>query len=252
MQVVVNSLLTQYSVTGSGARAVVCLHGWADSSHTFDALSVELGKAYTVVTLDLPGFGGSTRPKEAWGLDEYAAFVAAFLKKIDIEPYAIVGHSNGGAIAVRGLATGILSAEKLIMIASAGVRKTAGQGLHRGLWGSIAKVGKVGASVLPRSTRQKLRGKLYTVAGSDMLVAEHMQETFKRVVGQDIRGDAASLSLSTLLIYGADDDATPPSYAQMFAKSMKRATLLVIPGSGHFVHQEKGKEVGEAIGEFLK
>src|SRR5260370_39081413 len=103
MQVVVNSLLTEYSRAGSG-KVVLVLHGWADSSKGWRDFQTKLSEDYDVIVPDLPGFGGTATPPEAWGLNDYAAFVGEFLQKIHVSPYAIVAHSNGGAIAVRGLA----------------------------------------------------------------------------------------------------------------------------------------------------
>jgi pimeloyl-ACP methyl ester carboxylesterase len=252
MQVIVNSLLTSYCSAGNDDRTILLLHGWGDSQETFRSLAEYLARTYKVVSIDLPGFGGSQAPAEAWGLSDYASFVASFLAKINTEPYAIIGHSNGGAIAVQGLVDATLSAEKLVLVASAGIRGTKEQGVHRALWKAIAKVGKVSALLLPRATRQRLRQKLYAAAGSDMLVAEHMQETFKRVVLQDVRSQAAKLILPTLLLYGTDDTATPPAYGKMFADLIRGSKLIVMPRTGHFLHQEKAAEVADAVEEFLR
>ena len=80
-----------------------------------------------MVAVDLPGFGGSEAPPAAWDLDDYAAFLEAFLRKLALDwPYAIIGHSNGGALAIRALSSGTLKADKLVLLAASGVR-TGGQ-----------------------------------------------------------------------------------------------------------------------------
>src|SRR5207253_11125140 len=120
MQVVVDSLLTQYETKGTG-KLVLLLHGWGDSAAGLRGLQSALAKKYQVLSLDLPGFGGTEPPTSVWGLDEYAAFVAHFLQKIGVpHTYLLVGHSNGGAIAVRGLGRGVLPADKLVLLDSAG------------------------------------------------------------------------------------------------------------------------------------
>ena len=72
------------------------------------------------VVPDLPGFGGTEPPPAAWNVTNYAAFVHEFLKKLAVQPFAIIGHSNGGAIAVRGVGQGLLQADMIILLASAG------------------------------------------------------------------------------------------------------------------------------------
>src|SRR4051812_27214531 len=112
MQIIVNKLLTTYTEVGSGTKNILFLHGWADSGKTFEMLAREIiavDANYRAVLLDLPGFGGTAAPETAWTLSDYAAFVADFLAKAQIQPLAIVGHSNGGAIAINGLAHNVLT-----------------------------------------------------------------------------------------------------------------------------------------------
>src|SRR6266705_4642174 len=110
MQVVVDSLLTHYEVKGSG-KLVVLLHGWADSAKGLDQLQLALAIHYQVIAIDLPGFGGTEAPVQPWGLNEYAHFIEHFLLKVRAgNVWSLIGHSNGGAIAIRGLGQGWLRA----------------------------------------------------------------------------------------------------------------------------------------------
>ena len=166
MQVVVRDIVTQYHRSGKG-KSVLLLHGWGDTSASWAPIAEILAKNYDVIVPDLPGFGRTGRPQEAWSLSEYAVFVRDFLHKLDVSPYAVIGHSNGGAIAVRAIGQGQFVADKLVLLASSGVRSPrTNPGLK-----VIAKVGKMVASPLPKKVRSKLRAKLYAKAGSDMLVA---------------------------------------------------------------------------------
>src|SRR5437868_5157539 len=122
MQVVIDGLLTQYALSGKG-KLVVLLHGWGDDSRTFATLQLELAKKYQVLAVDLPGFGGTQPPQDVWGLDEYAAFVQVILTKLNLgHTYALIGHSNGGAVAIRAVALGLLKPQKLILLAASGIR----------------------------------------------------------------------------------------------------------------------------------
>lgn len=251
MQVVVDSLLTHYETMGEG-KLVLLLHGWGDTAAGLRGLQAALAKKnYRVVALDLPGFGGTQAPTTVWGLADYAQFAAHFLQKIKAgELWAVAGHSNGGAIAIRSLANGALKAERLVLIASAGIR-----GTHKGRVGAAfvaAKLGKVLASPLPGPAKKALRRKLYQTAGSDMLVAEHLQETFKKVVGDDVRADAAKLTLPSLLIYGEQDTATPVAFGEQFHELIAGSTLEILPGAGHFVHLDRPQDVVRAVQEFLR
>ncbi len=247
MQIVVETILTQYFRRGKGASIVV-LHGWGDTSQSWRAIVEALQDKYDVIVPDLPGFGGTEPPKEPWGLTDYAQFVRDFVQKLNIRPYAIIGHSNGGAIAIRGLGQGVLQADKLVLLASAGVR---GEDRRTGLQ-VVAKIGKAMSRPLPQKTRAKLRSRLYQRAGSDLLVAEHLQDTFKRIVRDDVRADAVYLSLPTVLIYGELDTATPVRYGVKLQEGIEGSRLKVIPGVGHFLHVEAQPEVITEIQAFLQ
>jgi len=249
MQVVVDTLLTTYDKAGKGKLVVLLLHGWGDSLKTFDGLSRELAKHYTVLRLDLPGFGATQPPHEVWGLEQYAKFVHAFLVKLQIPAiHAVVGHSNGGAVAICGLAQQQLSAEKLVLLSSAGIRSR--QNGRRFALKIVAKTGKAATFWLPARTKKRMRQQLYKTAGSDMLIAPHLEDTFKKTVRQDVQTDAASLRIPTLLVYGQDDAATPPIYGEILHNAIDGSTLHILPG-GHFIHQDQLPEVAQTIQGFL-
>lgn len=248
MQVVVNSLLVNYRRSGKG-KVLVLLHGWGDSAKGLTQLQAELSKNYDVVSIDLPGFGGSEPPKETWGLSEYAQCVADFCEKLRLTPFAYLGHSNGGAIAIRGLGTQKLRSEKLVLLASAGIRgEYKGRVLALRL---LAKTGKLVTAPLPRTVKKKLQKKVYTTVGSDMLVAEHLQDTFKKVVTDDVRKDAARITTPTLLIYGENDQATPAKWGRMLHEIIGNSEFLLIKDAEHFVHKDAAAEVTQAVRKYL-
>lgn len=250
MQIVVNELLTKYELSGKG-KLVVMLHGWGDNSKGVASLRKEVVKTNQVLTIDLPGFGETQTPKETWSLDNYAKFINAVIKKLGLQqPYAIIGHSNGGALAIRATALGILKPEKLVLIAASGIRN--GKGSRILILRFVAKIGGVITFWMPQRHRQTLRKKLYETAGSDMLIVPELQETFKKTVSQDVQADAAKITVLTLLIYGEDDKATPITYGQTFASLIKGSRLEVIEDAGHFVHHDKPEQTTKLIKEFLK
>jgi pimeloyl-ACP methyl ester carboxylesterase len=238
MQIVVDQLLTTYQLAGDG-KLVVLLHGWGDSSKGSAALQTALSKKYQMLAIDLPGFG----------LDDYAGFVAAVLVKLSLKPYAIIGHSNGGAIAIRGLALGSLSAQKLVLLASAGVRNQYNG--RKKVLQLAAKTGKALTKPLPQRVQNKLRAKAYQTIGSDMLVAEHMQQTFKKIVTDDVQADAKHIDIPTLLVYGYDDTATPVHYGELLQAAIGHSELHVVPAAGHFVHLDQPQIVSSLVKEFL-
>lgn len=251
MNVVVDGLMTNYEKFGQGKKTLVFLHGWADNSKTFAKIIEKLQRDYTILALDLPGFGGSQRPAEAWNTDDFSRFVTAWLDKIGINNvYAFIAHSFGAATVINGLADGELESDKLVLIAAAGIRNK--NNPKKLVLKTFAKTAKAGLYLTPRRFRQKLRARVYGKLGSDMLTLAEMEPSFRKIIGEDMQAQAAKLSLPTLLIFGADDDQTPPGDGQTFNRLIRDSQLEIINGAGHFVHQEQSEKVAELIEDFLK
>jgi pimeloyl-ACP methyl ester carboxylesterase len=249
VHIVIDGLLTQYKLAGKG-KLVLLLHGWGDTSQGLAGLQTGLAKQYRVLALDLPGFGQTQAPETAWNLDDYAHFIKHFLGKLELkQPYAVIGHSNGGALAIRSVGLQALKPEKLVLLAASGIRT--GGGAKRFILKVIAKTGDIATIWLPERYRQSLRQSLYGAAGSDMLVVPQLQETFKQTVRQDVRADAAAITVPTLLIYGADDRAVPPADGQTYQQLIKNSRLEIIEHAGHFVHTDQPAEVESLVEEFL-
>jgi len=250
MQVVVDGLLTNYVRVGKG-RVVVIVHGWGDNATGWAELTKDLAKSFDVIVPDLPGFGGTQPPTSSWGLDDYAGFLKAFLEKIKIsQVYCIIGHSNGGAIAIRGLARNIITTQKLVLLSSAGVR-----GEHKGRLKGLsyaAKTGKFLTTPLPETTKNKLRNQAYKTIGSDMLLNENLQETFKRIVIDDVQADARIINMPTLILYGENDQQTPLRYGELFHELIDHSTFEVITGAGHFTQLDRPGEVNSAVEAFIR
>ena len=245
MQVIVDGRSVSYDKIGAGP-VIVLLHGWADSMKTFEALTQILKKNYTVVSLDLAGFGNSQQPEVPWGLAEYAQSVKCFLDKIGINNVQLlVGHSNGGAIAIYLVAHHLLSPSKMVLLSSAGVRSE--QSKRKKLLKVTSKIGRFGTVVLPLSQRRRLREKFYANIGSDLLIAPKMQETFKKIVSHDVQNEAKEIRVPTLLLYGAKDTATPVHYGTKLAACIPGSSLVTFNDAGHFIHQEQAKQVSEVI-----
>ncbi len=249
MQIVVNEMLTNYRASGSG-KLIILIHGWGDSLAGMAALAAELSKDYRVLAMDLPGFGDTEAPRETWGLDDYASFVAALSNKLKLgKAHAIIGHSNGGAIAIRGLRSGQLRSDKLVLLASAGIRSELKN--RKKIMRLLAKTAKVATLPLPKQLQGKLKRQAYAAIGSDLFVAEHLQDTFKRVVTDDVQADARQLKLPTLLVYGTNDTFTPPSYGEIFKNCIPSSKLLMVPEAGHFVHIDQPDVVIRTVRQFL-
>jgi len=246
MKLIVDNLAVEYADEGAGP-ILLMLHGWGNTMQYFDTLCEQL-KEFRTLRLDLPGFGSSEVPREPWNVERYARFVAAFCKKLNIEPKFILGHSFGGRITTKAVGANILRPEKIVLIASAGVADRKELRLKASSF--VAKVGKAILSPFP-SISARARRRLYDMTGSDYLKTGALADTFVLTIGENLSADAANISLPTLLVWGHNDIVTPLSEGKKLHALIVHSQLEVIPHAGHFVYREHPKEVADLIKKFL-
>jgi haloalkane dehalogenase len=85
----------------SDGAAVVCLHGWPQSSYMWRHLLVALASAgRRALAPDLPGFGDSAPdPPGTW--ERHVEATERFRRKIGLDRVVLVVHDTGGAIGLR-------------------------------------------------------------------------------------------------------------------------------------------------------
>jgi pimeloyl-ACP methyl ester carboxylesterase len=80
---------------------IVLIHGSTIDSHTdWDSIAPELAKEYKVFAPDCRGHGRSNNPCMSYSFKELAEDVTAFVHKMGYERAHIIGHSNGGNVAL--------------------------------------------------------------------------------------------------------------------------------------------------------
>lgn len=94
----------QYDVdlrtSGGTGPGVVLVHGIGASGRYFERLSRELAADHRVHTAELPGHARLRRPERALTMPDYAAVLVQALRRADLGPVQVVGHSMGCQVAV--------------------------------------------------------------------------------------------------------------------------------------------------------
>jgi pimeloyl-ACP methyl ester carboxylesterase len=252
MKLIINGNIINYLDLGNReGKILVFLHGWLDSLNSFKKVSELLKKDYRIILLDLPGFGESTLENKKADVSYYVNFIKNFIEKLNIIPYAYVGHSFGGRILLKGLGMNILNSEKLILVGSAGIIENKN---FKNI--SLIFLSKCFKFILNlpiiKNYKEKIRNRFYKNIGSDYLNSTHLQEVYKNILKEDLQIYAKNIKTKTLLIYGENDFSTPIKYGQIFNKLIISSELVIIKNSTHFVHQEKPEETALYIDKFLQ
>lgn len=112
-----------YSESGSAGQKGVCLiHGFGASGRQYRNLIPSLSKQYKVYTLDLLGFGGSSKPKIEYSMDLYREQIEHFISEQipDQERVHLVGNSIGSLASLMVASENSDKVESLILLNCAG------------------------------------------------------------------------------------------------------------------------------------
>ncbi|MEK6477519.1 alpha/beta hydrolase [Catalinimonas sp. 4WD22] len=87
-----------YERCGTQDTTLLFVHGWCiDQTYWTSQVDAFCGD-YTVVTMDLPGFGMSGKNRESWRVEDFGRDVAAVIGQLDLQNVVLIGHSMGGDV----------------------------------------------------------------------------------------------------------------------------------------------------------
>lgn len=225
-------------------KKILILHGWTTSTDKWDGFLKQLReKDIKGVVLKIPGL--TQKLEMIWNLDDYVSWLK---KEVGNEKVILLGHSNGGRIALAFANKYPDSIKKLILIDSAGIyHKNLSLQLKRIIFKTIAKIGKSFTS------SEKLRGALYKLAReSDYRNADiYQRQTMVNLISSDLTPILKQINMPTLIIWGEKDQTTPLSDGKLMNKLISSSMLKIISGASHSPQFTHPKEVAKAIYEYL-
>ena len=252
MQVKINDWNIYYEVMGQGTP-VILIHGWLATLETMRPLANNLCQNFKVYLVDVVGFGNSDLPEHPLNTDDFGYFLKDFVEAIKIENPILIGHSNGGRMIINAVGRGIVSARKVVLIDSAGLKPKRSLSYYCKV--GFFKTGKFILNLLPntkgiKAFKEKLRNKV----GSDdyKASANVLKETMKIILNEDQSHLLPKINVPTLLFWGSLDTATPISDARKMEKLIPDCGLIEYPGSTHFSYLENIHNVNSVLNEFFK
>ncbi|MCC5961872.1 MAG: alpha/beta fold hydrolase [Rhodobacteraceae bacterium] len=253
-------------ITGSGPDLLL-LHGAGASAHSFHPLIPHL-PGYRLIMPDLPG-QGYTRAggMRRLGLDEMAEDIAALCADQGWQPAAIIGHSAGGAVALR--LTEILPDVRAVVGINAALGPFQGVAgwlfpkLARALAASPFVAGAVTRLSAGRSQVERLVGSMGSTISAGGITAyqrlvsrrTHIEGTLGMMAQWQLDPLLARLpqiKLPVLLIAAARDRAVPPGVSHSSAAILPHGSYAELPGFGHLVHEEAPEQAARLILPFLQ
>src|ERR1700730_16898469 len=111
----VGAVRLHYLIAGKG-DPVILLHGYAENSHMWRPLMVELAKSHTVVAPDLRGFGQSSKPFSGYDKKTMAQDVHALAVSLGYHRTIVVGHDIGLMVAYAYAAQYRTEVERIVLM----------------------------------------------------------------------------------------------------------------------------------------
>lgn len=254
----------QMLVVQAGARSappLLLVHGLGQNGFTdWMPVIAPLARQWRVVAVDLPGFGYSSAPQAKLSPTQFARVLERLLAQLAGPPAVVVGHSLGGAVALRLAADFPARVARLVLVDVAGI-------LHRTAFGKHVTIGQLPSEGWPEVLKEptaRLRdlGHILVerVFGLPDLTAvlrdnEWLWPLLLRdrsnvnaalaLMDEDFTDIVYTLAQPAQLIWGELDTLAPLRTGELLARRLQRAQLHVLRGLGH-------TPMSQAPNEFLR
>jgi magnesium chelatase accessory protein len=253
-----------WNVVEAGQGPVVLLvHGTAASVHSWRDVIPLLSDSFRVITMDLPGHGGTGHRSSAdLSLDGMGNGLVALTKELGISPSIVVGHSAGAAVLAWACARKKLTPETYISFNGAFYPFS---GIAGSLFSPIAKliainpfVPRLVSNFASRTKVEKLlkdTGSTISPEGVDYYYnlykePSHVAAALGMMAAWDLRGmddNLVRIEAECVFVAGGNDKAVPPETAARAAARCRKAKHLQIAGFGHLLHEENPQCAADII-----
>jgi pimeloyl-ACP methyl ester carboxylesterase len=228
---------------------IVLIHGSTVDSHTdWDTIAPELGRRYRVFAPDCRGHGRSNNPNLSYSFRELAGDVATFVRTMGYERAHIIGHSNGGNVALVTL----LEFPEVVQTC---IPQAANAYVTRYLVEREPRA--FDADRVSREAPQ-WRDEMIALHGA-VNGREYWRHllwmTMKEIISEPNYSPAelSCVDKPTLVIMGAEDTVNAPDeHAQYIANNIPNAELWIPEDTGHNVHLERSEEWIARVLDFLE
>lgn len=233
-----------------GAPAVVLLHGFGSSLHTWEPWAEALSARHRVIRIDLPGFG-LTGPEPTGDYSDARGLIvlAGLMDALSVPRASLVGNSLGGKLAWLFAARYPARVDKLVLVSPDGF---ASPGFEYGQQPEVPAIARLLPYTLPV---WMLRMNLAPAYGDPALLTDDTVARYRDLMlapgirsamiarMQQVRLEPpepflALIEAPTLLVWGGRDALIPFSNARDYMKAIRDCRLAPFPELGHVPQEE--------------
>ena len=239
----------EYGEGRTDQSPIVLIHGsTVDSLTDWETIAPALARHHLVFTPDCRGHGRSNNPLTSYSFKELAGDVVAFVRAMGYEKAHIIGHSNGGNVALVTL----MEHPEVVQTC---IPQAANAYVTRYLIErepGVFDPDRVGREV-PEWRDEMIA--LHGEANGTEYWRDMLWLTMKEIISEPnyAPSELARVERPVLVIMGADDPVNAPDeHAQYIASHIPDAELWIPENTGHNVHMERTEEWIDKVLDFLK
>lgn len=273
----VYGIKVHYVEKGSGDVMLVLLHGFGASVFTWRSVMENLTVLGRVVAFDRPGFGLTERvepskpPINPYNIEGVVELTCKFVELVSKgeSRVVLVGHSQGGGIAVLAALRCKLPVVALVLVAPSWKPHT--PPIHERVLYNLPLADKYGPLVA-RLMIGRLEETLFRAWYNKSLLTSEVVEGYKYPLKArdwdrglywlikyrgfpDVRGELENIRIPVLIVHGLNDEIVPVVDSRELAVILSTVTsveLVLVENCGHIPHEEKPVEFTRAVLGFLE
>lgn len=237
----------QYVEQGSGP-AIVVLHGLFGALSNFSDVLNHFSKNYQVVIPIMPLYEKNSIDPSIDGLTDY---IEAFIEHKGLDHVTLLGNSLGGHIALVYTLRHPEKVKTLVLTGSSGLFES-GMGSTFPRRGSIEFVEERVAYTFydPKVATKDLVDEVFSIVNENFKTLRVVRIA-RSAQRHNMSEDVGKIQTPTLLIWGLNDNITPPRVAHEFDKLIPNTDLHFIDRSGHAPMMERPTEFNLILERYL-
>ena len=257
---------TRLHVRDSGAKtapAVIFLHGFGASLHTWEPWAQTLAKDLRVIRIELPGSGLSLPdPTGDYSDKRTLQILLALMDKLGLAKVSLVGNSIGGRIAWTFAGTYPERMDKLVLVSPDGF---ASPGFEYGKKPEVPAMLKLMRYALPKALLAMSLKPAYVNPATmtdalatryhDLMLAPGSRDALLARMAQTVLVNPIpilkKITAPTLLVWGEQDGMIPFANSSDYLKAIAGSKLVSFKGVGHLPQEEAPEESIGAVRDFL-
>lgn len=231
-----------YGADPTDRVGVLALHGWRRDHNDFSLLFRE-PSPLSAIAVDLPGFGGTPAPSDAWGSAEYAEALVPLLARMST-PAVVLGHSFGGRVAVHLAAAHPELVGALVLTGVPLFRPSGRRPRPPAAYRTARRLRRAGVLSEERMERFRQRyGSADYKAASGV-----MRDVLVRLLAEDYEEPLRALGCPVELVWGDVDSEAPLEVAERARETLgSSCKLTVVKGAGHMTPFTAPRELRAAL-----